>query len=330
MTAKKVSIVIPTYNRKKDIEKAVESILKIDYPDYEVIVVDDASKDNTIKTLKKFKTKKLRIIRRKINGGPAAARNDGIKAAKGSFIAFTDSDCTVSKNWIRDLVKFFETLPDNAAGVCGTIYPPKGANFLMRLIYFMPQMDGNTSIAERKKKPFEVDNISCNNAVWKSDAIREMKGFDESFFRDFRTVPEDSELCYRTLKKGYKFYMRPGASTYHHFRPTLKEFLEQSYRAGRGGGVVFMRHKNWFGAQTPLVAGYLPVVMALIIGKISDIWYIPLASLSLAATIYHGLPAYKKTGKIEYLFAASALWFIKSLSNVIGVWKGIFDVVTKK
>ena len=140
MTAKKVSIVIPTYNRSKDIEKSVQSILKIDYPNYEVIVVDDASKDDTIEILEKFRNKKLRIIQRKINGGPAAARNDGIKAAKGSFIAFTDSDCTVSKNWIRDLVKFLDKLPESTAGVCGTIYPPKDANYLIRLIYFLPHI----------------------------------------------------------------------------------------------------------------------------------------------------------------------------------------------
>lgn len=326
MSTKKVSIIIPTYNRAKDIEKSVESILETDYPNYEVIVVDDASKDNTVETLKKFRTKKLRVIKRKTNGGPAAARNDGIKASKGELIAFTDSDCTVSKEWIKTLTEFIKKLPKDVAGVCGTIYPPKDANFLMKLIYFMPQMDGNTGLAEDKREPFQVNNISCNNALWKKKVLLKMKGFDESFFRDFKTLPEDSELCYRTVKKGYKFYMYPGAPTYHHFRPALKEFLKQSYRAGRGGGVVLAKHPDWFGKQTPFVIGYLPaMILPAVIPSLRFVWlFFPLVSL------YHGLPAYKKTGKIEYLLVASVLWFIKSLSNVIGVWKGIFDVVTKR
>ncbi|MBI4176916.1 MAG: glycosyltransferase [Candidatus Aenigmarchaeota archaeon] len=324
MSVKKVSIVIPTYNRAGDTEKAVGSVLESDYPDYEVIVVDDGSKDNTVEILKKFGNR-IKVLQRKKNGGPAAARNDGINAAKGELVAFTDSDCTVSKGWITALVKFLRSLPEDAAGVCGTIYPPKDANFLMRLIYFMPQMDGNTIEAEKRKKPFEVNNISCNNALWKKKVLKEMKGFDESFFRDFRTVPEDSELCYRTLKKGHKFYMHPSAPTYHHFRPTLYEFLRQSYRAGRGGGVVFMKHKDWFGAQTPFVLGYMPALMLPVFAsQFSFLWLI-----ALAFSGYHALPAFSETKKIEYFVCASFLWLIKSAANALGFWKGVYDVVTR-
>ncbi len=320
----KVSIIIPTYGRVKDIEKAVESILKIDYANYEIIVVDDASKDNTMEILKKFKTKKLRIIQRKHNGGPAAARNDGIKAARGKLIAFTDSDCTVSINWIKTLAKFLDTLPGDVAGVCGSIYPPKDANFLMKLIYFMPQMDGNTILAEKKGKPFPINNISCNNALWRSAIIKKMGGFDESFFRDFRAVPEDSELCYRTLKSGYKFYMHPGAPIYHHFRPTINEFLKQSYRAGRGGGVVLMKHRNWFGWQLPLVMGFIPVLLY------------PMAWPFVALCgIYISLPILSKKNdsafeKWSLFLAAIPLWILKSAVNVIGFWEGLFESVVRR
>ncbi len=322
MVSKKVSIIVPTYTRASDIQKAVESLLGIDYPNYEIIVVDDASKDNTVEILKKFGNK-IRLIERKKNGGPAAARNDGIHAAKGEFIAFTDSDCTVSRNWIKTLVKFLGSLQDDVAGVCGTIYPPKNANFLMKLIYFMPQMDGNTTAAERKNKPFQVNNISCNNALWRAGTIKKMGSFDESFFKNFRAVPEDSELCYRTLRSGYKFYMYPGAETYHHFRPTLREFLKQSYRAGRGGGVVFLKHKNWFGWQTPLIFGFLPAILY------PSAW--PLVALF---GIYISLPILSRPNmgfpeKITLFLAAIPLWILKSTANVIGFWEGLCEAVAK-
>lgn len=322
MSQEKVSIVIPTHNRAGDISEAVESLLKIDYPDYEIIVVDDASRDNTIEVLKKFGTR-IRFIQRKINGGPAAARNDGIKAAKGELIAFTDSDCTVSKEWIKILVKFLKTLPKEVAGVSGTIYPPKDANFLMKLVYFMPQMDGNTMLAEDINKPFLVSNISCNNAVWKKSVLRKMKGFDESFFKNFHTVPEDAELCYRTLKNGYKFYMYPGASTYHNFRPTLKEFLKQSYRAGRGGGVVIMKHPDWFGTQTVLILAFPAFVVLSVFNPL-------LLLLPIIFSAPVAVSAFKKTEDLKYVVAAPLLWLVKAYANIIGVWKGIFDAVAKK
>ncbi|MBI3412767.1 MAG: glycosyltransferase [Candidatus Aenigmarchaeota archaeon] len=322
MSKEKVSIVVPTYNRADDIEQALNSLLKINYPNYEIIVVDDASKDGTLERLKKFGNK-IRIVKRKKNGGPAAARNGGVKASRGELIAFTDSDCTVSRDWIRTLVKFIETQPENVAGVCGTIYPPKDANFLMKLIYFMPQMDGNTTLAERRKEPFEVNNISCNNALWRADIIKKMKGFNESFFRDFRTVPEDSELCYRTLKSGYKFYMYPGAPTYHHFRPTLYEFLKQSYRAGRGGGVVLFKHPAWFGAQTVLILAFPAFVVLSVFNPL-----LLLSPMILSAPV--ALNAFKKTEDLKYAAAAPFLWLVKAYANIIGVWKGILDVVTRK
>ncbi len=322
MAVKKVSIIVPTYNRPKETEAAIKSLLKLDYPDFEIIVVDDASTDNTASVLARF-GKKIRVIRRKKNGGPAAARNDGLRAAKGEFIAFTDSDCTVSKNWIKTLVKFIETKTENVAGVCGTIYPPKDANELMRLIYFMPQMDGNTLLADKLKKPFSVSNISCNNALWRKNVIKKMNGFDESFFRAYRVVPEDSELCYRTLKDGHVFYMYPGAEVYHHFRPTFTEFLKQSYRAGRGGGVVMFKQNQWFGPSTLLLIYAFPLFLMFALTN---------PVLLLAPLVFSAdtaAKAYNSTKDAGFAAKAALLWLVKTYANMLGVWKGIIDVVKK-
>jgi len=85
-----VSTIIPTYNRAETIERAVNSVLNQTWKEMEVIVVDDGSTDETVEVLKKYGDK-IRVIRQK-NGGPAAARNTGIKAATGEIIAFLDSD----------------------------------------------------------------------------------------------------------------------------------------------------------------------------------------------------------------------------------------------
>ncbi|MBZ2166167.1 glycosyltransferase family 2 protein [Methanobacterium spitsbergense] len=96
MTNKKdelfVSIIIPTYNRANLITRAINSILDQSYTNYEIIVVDDGSTDNTKEVIQRFNEDKINYYVHKKNRGAAAARNTGIKYSKGDFIAFQDSD----------------------------------------------------------------------------------------------------------------------------------------------------------------------------------------------------------------------------------------------
>ncbi|MEM3407746.1 MAG: glycosyltransferase [Nitrososphaerota archaeon] len=87
-----VSVIIPTYNRAWLLSKAVESVLNQSYQNFEVIIIDDCSEDDTKNLVKKFKDRRIRYIRHRKRKGAAAARNTGIKAAKGNYIAFQDSD----------------------------------------------------------------------------------------------------------------------------------------------------------------------------------------------------------------------------------------------
>jgi len=86
-----ISVVIPLYNKEKSILNTVNSVLNQSYRDFELIVVDDGSKDNSLKAISSIIDKRLRIIKKE-NGGVSSARNEGIKAAKYSYIAFLDGD----------------------------------------------------------------------------------------------------------------------------------------------------------------------------------------------------------------------------------------------
>ena len=88
----KVSVVIPSYNSSSYINKAIESVLNQTYGNLEVIVADDASTDDTCTVVQKIIDPRVKLIRRKENGGAAAARNSAIDAATGRYIAFLDSD----------------------------------------------------------------------------------------------------------------------------------------------------------------------------------------------------------------------------------------------
>ncbi len=87
-----ISVVIPSYNRATLIGRAIESVLQQTYSNIEIIVVDDASTDETESVVKRIKNDKLHYIKLKKNGGACKARNVGIRASKGEYIAFLDSD----------------------------------------------------------------------------------------------------------------------------------------------------------------------------------------------------------------------------------------------
>ena len=93
-----VSVIIPSYNREKTIERAVMSVLNQTYKDLELIVVDDCSKDNTVEVLKSIEDDRFRIIELEKNSGACVARNVGIENAQGDYIAFQDSD----DEWLLD------------------------------------------------------------------------------------------------------------------------------------------------------------------------------------------------------------------------------------
>ena len=111
----RVSVIIPTYNRGSIVTRAADSVLSQDFEDFEVIVVDDGSTDDTAETLSTYEARirrkgdgfvKLRILRQE-NQGVCAARNAGIFASKGEWIAFLDSD----DEWLPG-----ETLSPDARG----------------------------------------------------------------------------------------------------------------------------------------------------------------------------------------------------------------------
>ena len=107
MKADKFSIVVCTFNRLDYLKKCVASLLEMDFPEYEIIIVNDGSTDGTKNFLDALNTGKIKIIHQERNQGLSAARNTGIKHSSHDIIAFTDDDCRVDKNWLAELSKGF-------------------------------------------------------------------------------------------------------------------------------------------------------------------------------------------------------------------------------
>lgn len=102
----KFSVIIPTYNAGQTVSRAIESVLAQSYPDYEIIVVDDASKDNTCELLESKYSGQIRLIKKVINSGSSVARNAGMDVATGDYIAFLDADDI----WHKDKLALINTI----------------------------------------------------------------------------------------------------------------------------------------------------------------------------------------------------------------------------
>ena len=99
-----ISVIVPCYNVEKEIDICIDSLLKQTYSDFELILIDDGSKDNTLRILYEYKVKdsRIKVISQK-NSGPSVARNKGIEIASGDYIAFCDSDDYVGEQYLQHL-----------------------------------------------------------------------------------------------------------------------------------------------------------------------------------------------------------------------------------
>lgn len=99
------SVIMPVYNKEKYIERAVKSVLNQTYKNFEIIIVDDKSTDNSLNIIKKFKDKRIRIFKHRKNKGASGARNFGIKKAKAPYIAFLDADDEYMPDFLQEIVR---------------------------------------------------------------------------------------------------------------------------------------------------------------------------------------------------------------------------------
>jgi glycosyltransferase involved in cell wall biosynthesis len=121
-----ITVVIPLYNGAQFITRSVKSVLGQTYPDFELIVVDDGSKDGGGELVREFKDSRLRLIRQ-VNAGVSAARNKGIKEGKGRYFAFLDADDEWDVGFLAAAIQLAVAFP--RAGIYGTGYRmvyPKG------------------------------------------------------------------------------------------------------------------------------------------------------------------------------------------------------------
>jgi GT2 family glycosyltransferase len=219
------SIIIPTYNRPKEIASCLESLTSLNYPreKFEVMVVDDGSTLRIDDVIDRFADQLNISLIHKLNNGPASARNKGAEMANGKFLAFTDDDCKPDSDW---LVELQDCLSKNSDCLVGG----KTLNLLTHNLY----STASQMICELSYNHYNVNhdraNFFCsNNMALPRDKFFEIGSFDERF-----KTAEDRDLCKRWKNYGFNMIYCPKAIIYHAHELTLTGFIKQHFNYGRG------------------------------------------------------------------------------------------------
>jgi glycosyltransferase involved in cell wall biosynthesis len=203
-----VSVVLPTYDRAGLLPRAIASVLQQRFCDFELIVVDDASRDETPAILSALRDARVRVIRLPTNGGQAHARNVGMREARAPLMAFQDSDDVWHLDKLQTQVDAIARMPDIAVVYSDMRrFSADGTNFVHR----SPALEAGEIFDARETlySPFGLGIQSC---LARRNALVEVGGFDVR-----RRVWDDLELFLRLIERGYRF---------HHLSVPLVDFYQ--------------------------------------------------------------------------------------------------------
>lgn len=227
--SKQVSIIVVTYNARDDLKECLQSLESQDYNKIEIIVVNDASTDDTREFVRIYQTQtamQMIVVTNKKNLGVAGSRNVGIRHATGEIIAFTDADCVADRRWISELVKGYND--EGVAAVGGRIADDRTSN-----IWELTEK-GHNFVA---RKAGYVAYIQGCNMSFESYVLRKFMFNDE-----IKYGYEEALLCDYLVREGYKIYYAPGAVVHHKHRSNLCSLLKQKYL--RGESSIWYRKKQ--------------------------------------------------------------------------------------
>lgn len=314
-----VSIIIPAYNHKFFVHRAVESLLRQDYPleHFEIIVVDDGSTDGTgecVARLKKTSSTSIKYFFQE-NKGPAAARNRGIQNSKGSIVVFLDADCVASENWLTEIVRGYHGA--TIAGIGGRTKALPAASLVSRYCAHV-SMNETPLIDETG-----VVYVITGNASFQKRALIEVGGFDERF-----DAPggEDPDICRRLKERGYAFCYNRKAVVYNRHKESLGALWKTYYNYGRGYAYMMLRStSSWdlFSASglkrflnfIKICARMLPIVL-------ESLKFIPrFFRIPLKAAFYYG-EGVSAQCSIAYAFFDYAKGFAYNQGMLIGYFQG--------
>ena len=224
----RVTIVVCTHNGAATIGPCLSSLQRLNYPQYDVIVVDDGSADDAPAVVARYPA--VRYVRQP-HLGLSAARNAGLALATGDVVAYTDDDCEADPDWLYHLATVLAR--GRYAAVGGPNLTPAGDGPVADCVALAPGGPAHVLLDDRT-----ADHVpGCNLAVW-TDVARSVGGFDPRF----RRAGDDVDFTWRLRDAGHAVGFAPAAQVWHHRRRTVAAYLRQQRGYGHAEAMLAAKH----------------------------------------------------------------------------------------
>jgi GT2 family glycosyltransferase/sugar lactone lactonase YvrE len=225
----KVSVLVCAYNAADTLDDCLTSLAHLTYPDYEVIVVNDGSRDRTSEIAHSYPGVRVVDVP---NGGLSAARNLALAEAKGEIVAYTDADVRVDPDWLSYLVQPF--LTSDVVGSGGPNIVPPDDPWVAQCVARAPGGPTQVLLDDRI-----AEHVPGCNMAYRRDALLAIGGFNPVYLR----AGDDVDVCWRLQAKGQKIGFAPAALVWHHHRASVKAYWRQQVGYGEG--------ETWLDAHHP-------------------------------------------------------------------------------
>jgi len=217
-----VSVVVCCYNAAETLSECLEGLARLEYPDYETIVVDDGSTDHTAEIARSHGVRLISIA----NQGLAHARNVGLSAARGELVAYIDGDAFPDPHWLHYVAEAFAR-PGNAAVGGPNIPPPDGP--VAECVANAPGGPIHVLLSDR-----EAEHIPGCNMVFRRAALEAVGGFDPQF----HAAGDDVDICWRLQEQGWTLGFSPAAVVWHRRRNSVRGYWRQQKGYGKAEALL--------------------------------------------------------------------------------------------
>lgn len=299
-----VTILVPAYNEGAVIQGSIRSLLELDYPRYEILVIDDGSKDDTYVKAAAYEGDRgranVRVIT-KPNGGKARALNTGIAAASHDFILCMDGDSALHPQTLRRAIRHFD---DPHIGACAGSVKVVNRTNLLSSLQALEYIEGLNMVRAAQGFFRLVNIIPGPIGLFRKSALQKVGGYDHD------TFAEDCDLTLKLLMEGWQIQYEPGSIAYTEAPEKLLDLLKQRYRWTRGILQAISKHKRtlidprrgvgvtltlWYmifeGIAWPVMNCFANVLFVYVATKYGTalplvLWWAQLTVLDLAAALY--------------------------------------------
>jgi glycosyltransferase involved in cell wall biosynthesis len=305
-----VSIVIPVKNEERILDRCFDAIDKLDYPKdcVQVVIADGLSTDRSREIAERRGAKVISNLKQTVVSG----RNCGFQVARGEYIAFTDADCVVRRDWLHRALEAFstDTLISGVGGV--SRFPQSATSFeeAVNLLFSAAELAGSTAQIQSIESTKYVDDIPGCNAIYCRKALAQVMPVDEQLL-----TAEDVWLNHLLRQRGYRLVFSEEMVLWHHRRSNPKRFYRQIYRFAIGRLQVGRRNRGLLNAYHILTAMSLPVMVVLGVGAVLTGHEVAaLIGLFIAIAMTAGVALLKKSSM------RGAIWFPPVLMIFATAW----------